>query len=61
MAGGFGPRRGVSRQGIRRHGDLDRAAVEPSRLSARGSNNRADVDAVEVVVKLAQPGPLTAG
>ena len=35
--------------------------VEPSRLSARGSNNRADVDAVEVVVKLAQPGPLTAG
>jgi len=35
--------------------------VEPSRLSARGSNSRADVDAVEVVVKLAQPGPLTAG
>jgi HlyD family secretion protein len=35
--------------------------VEPSRLSARGSNNRTDVDAVEVVVKLTQPGPLTAG
>jgi HlyD family secretion protein len=35
--------------------------VEPSRLSARGSNSRADVDAVEVVVKLTQPGPLTAG
>jgi HlyD family secretion protein len=35
--------------------------VEPSRLSARGSNNRADVDAVEVVVKLTQPGPLTTG
>jgi HlyD family secretion protein len=35
--------------------------VEPSRLGARGQSNRADVDAVEVVVKLAQPGPLTAG
>jgi HlyD family secretion protein len=35
--------------------------VEASRLSARGPNSRADVDAVEVVVKLAQPGPLTAG
>ena len=32
--------------------------VEPSRLGSRGPNNRADVDAVEVVVKLAQPGPL---
>ena len=35
--------------------------VEPSRLGSRGQNNRADVDAVEVVVKLAQPGPLAAG
>jgi HlyD family secretion protein len=35
--------------------------VEPSRLSSRGPGNRADVDAVEVVVKLTQPGPLTAG
>jgi HlyD family secretion protein len=35
--------------------------VEPSRLSSRGPNSRADVDAVEVVVKLAQPGPLTTG
>ena len=35
--------------------------VEPSRLSARGSNSRADVDAVEVVVKLTQPGPLATG
>jgi HlyD family secretion protein len=35
--------------------------VEPSRLSSRGTGNRADVDAVEVVVKLAQPGPLTTG
>jgi HlyD family secretion protein len=35
--------------------------VEPSRLSGRGSGNRSDVDAVEVVVKLTQPGPLTAG
>ena len=35
--------------------------VEPSRLSSRGPGNRADVDAVEVLVKLAQPGPLTAG
>jgi HlyD family secretion protein len=35
--------------------------VEPSRLGSRGPNSRADVDAVEVVVKLAQPGLLTAG
>jgi HlyD family secretion protein len=35
--------------------------VEASRLSARGPNSRADVDAVEVVVKLTQPGPLTTG
>ena len=35
--------------------------VEPSRLSSRGPNSRADVDAVEVVVKLAKPGPLTTG
>jgi HlyD family secretion protein len=35
--------------------------VEPSKLSARGSNNRTDVDAVEVVIKLTQPGSLTAG
>jgi HlyD family secretion protein len=34
--------------------------VEPARLGAR-SGNRSDVDAVEVVVKLAQPGPLAAG
>ena len=33
--------------------------VEPSRLGSRG--NRTDVDAVEVVVKLTQPGPLTTG
>ena len=35
--------------------------VEPSRLGSRGPGNRADVDAVEVVVKLTQPGPLTTG
>ena len=35
--------------------------VEPSRLGSRGPGNRTDVDAVEVVVKLAQPGPLTTG
>ena len=35
--------------------------VEPSRLGSRGPGNRADVDAVEVVVKLQQPGPLAAG
>ncbi len=35
--------------------------VEPSRMGSRGPNNRADVDAVEVVVNLAQPGPLKAG
>jgi HlyD family secretion protein len=35
--------------------------VEPSRLSSRGSNSRSDVDAVEVLVRLAQPGPLTTG
>ncbi len=35
--------------------------VEASRLGSRGPGNRSDVDAVEVVVKLIQPGPLTAG
>jgi HlyD family secretion protein len=35
--------------------------VEPSRLGSRGPGNRADVDAEEVVVTLAQPGPLTTG
>jgi HlyD family secretion protein len=35
--------------------------VEASRLGSRGPGNRSDVDAVEVVLKLAQPGPLTAG
>lgn len=35
--------------------------VEPSRLSSRGPNNRADVDAVEVLVRLTQPGPLVTG
>ena len=35
--------------------------VEASRLSGRGAGQRADVDAIEVVVKLMQPGPLTAG
>jgi HlyD family secretion protein len=35
--------------------------VEPSRLGSRGPGNRSDVDAVDVVVKLAQPGPLTTG
>jgi HlyD family secretion protein len=35
--------------------------VEPARLGTRGPNSRSDVDAVEVMVKLAQPGPLTAG
>jgi HlyD family secretion protein len=35
--------------------------VEPSKLSSRGPGNRSDVDAIEVVVKLAQPGPLTTG
>jgi len=35
--------------------------VEASRLGSRGPGNRSDVDAVEVVVKLTQPGPLTAG
>jgi hypothetical protein len=35
--------------------------VEPSRLGSRGPGNRADVDAVEVVVRLTQPGPLAKG
>lgn len=35
--------------------------VEPSRLGTRGPNSRSDVDAVEVMIKLAQPGPLAAG
>ncbi len=36
--------------------------VEPSRLGARAQQgNRSDVDVVEVLVRLQQPGPLTAG
>lgn len=35
--------------------------VEPSRLGGRSQSNRTDVDVVEVIVKLSQPGPLTAG
>jgi HlyD family secretion protein len=35
--------------------------VEPSRLGGRSQSNRTDVDVVEVIVKLNQPGPLTAG
>jgi HlyD family secretion protein len=36
--------------------------VEPSRLGARAQQgNRSDVDVVEVLVRLSQPGPLTAG
>jgi len=35
--------------------------VEASRLGSRGPGNRSDVDAVEVVVKLTQPGPLATG
>jgi HlyD family secretion protein len=35
--------------------------VEASRLGSRGPGNRSDVDAVEAVVKLTQPGPLAAG
>jgi len=35
--------------------------VEPSRLGTRGPNTRSDVDAVEVIIKLGQPGPLAAG
>jgi HlyD family secretion protein len=35
--------------------------VEPSRLGGRTASNRTDVDVLEVVVKLNQPGPLTAG
>jgi HlyD family secretion protein len=35
--------------------------VEASRLGSRGPGNRSDVDAVEVVVKLIQPGPLATG
>jgi HlyD family secretion protein len=35
--------------------------VEPARISARGADNRTDVDAVEVLVDLTQPGPLAVG
>jgi HlyD family secretion protein len=35
--------------------------VEPARLGTRGPNSRSDVDAVEVMVKLGEPGPLAAG
>jgi HlyD family secretion protein len=35
--------------------------VEPSRLGGRTASSRTDVDVVEVILKLNQPGPLTAG
>ena len=36
--------------------------VEPSRFGARAQQgNRSDIDAIEVLIKLQQPGPLTAG
>jgi len=35
--------------------------IEPARISSRGADNRTDVDAVEVVVDLAQASPLTVG
>ncbi|HWL30606.1 MAG TPA: hypothetical protein VNQ50_00600, partial [Xanthobacteraceae bacterium] len=35
--------------------------VGPARLNTRGPGSRSDIDAVEVVVNLAQPGPLVAG
>jgi HlyD family secretion protein len=35
--------------------------VEPARLGSRSPTNRTDIDAVDVVIRLAQPGPLTAG
>lgn len=35
--------------------------VGPARLNSRSPGNRSDIDAVEVVIDLAQPGPLTAG
>jgi HlyD family secretion protein len=35
--------------------------VEPAQLGARGPTSRTDVDAVEVIVKLNQPGPLAPG
>lgn len=36
--------------------------VEPSRIGARAQQgNRSDIDAIEVLIKLQQPGPLTAG
>jgi len=35
--------------------------VEPGRISARGQRNVTDVDAIEVLVDLAQPDPLAVG
>jgi HlyD family secretion protein len=35
--------------------------VEPSQLGARGSTGRTDIDAVDVIVDLVQPGPLAIG
>ena len=35
--------------------------VEPARLGSRGQANRSDVDVVEVLIDLAQPGPLAVG
>jgi HlyD family secretion protein len=35
--------------------------VEPARLGSGGQANRSDIDAVEVLIDLAQPGPLVVG
>lgn len=35
--------------------------IEPARIGARGPDNRSDVDAVEVLVDVAQPSPLAVG
>ena len=35
--------------------------VESSRLGSRGQADRSDVDVVEVLIDLAQPGPLVVG
>jgi HlyD family secretion protein len=35
--------------------------VEPAHLDSRGQANRSDVDVVEVLIDLAQPGPLAVG
>ena len=60
--GRLGPRRRVSRARICRHGRCPSRRWSSRRgIGSRGPDSRSDVDAVEVLVDLAQPGPLAVG